>query len=219
MQRLSSSLIAEIEARTEADTFSDKALGLVLAEAKRAAQQFVDAERLATRGSADAAANTRKAVVQESEVLSLESQALSARVSSTLQRGLHAATEDLAAAQRKEKKVVPGGRGVFPAGSGAVVAGSDGVVGGSSGVVAAGSSSSGVVGGSSEVVPGSGGAFGALEQEVGAGGVEPGKGAVGGSLRVGQDGERAPTPGKGPESPSKARVHFAPGHHPGSPGG
>lgn len=166
MQRLSETLVAEIEVRAEADTFAEKTLGLVLTEAKRVAQQFADAERSATRRSTDAAASTRKAVARESEVLSLEAQALSARVSSTLQGGLHAAAEDLAAAQRKEKKVVPG--------------------------------SSGVVG--------------APARQVAAGGVD-------GSVRVGQDGERTPTPGKGSESPSKARVHFAPGRHPGSPGG
>lgn len=107
VQRLSESLVTEIEIRSEADAFVEKSLGLVLGEAKCVAQQFVDTERSATRCSADAAASARKAVAGESEVLSLESQALSARASSTLQRGLHAATEDLAAAQRKGKKVVP----------------------------------------------------------------------------------------------------------------
>lgn len=51
------------------------------------------------------------AVEEESEVLSLEAQSLAARVSATLQRGLNAATEDLAAAQqhrknRKNKKLL-----------------------------------------------------------------------------------------------------------------
>lgn len=173
MQRLSESLVAEIEARSEADTLAEKALGFVLAEAKRVAQQFVDAERSATSCAADAAASTRKAVAGESEVLSLEAQALSARVSSTMQRGLHSATEDLASAQRKEKKAVPG----------------------------------------------SGGAVAAQVQEVAAGGVESGERAVDKSTRVGQGGERAPTPGKMPESPSKTRVDFSSGHYPGSPGG
>ena len=173
MQRLSESLVTEIEIRAEADTFVEKSLGLVLRKAKRVAQQFVDSELSATRRSADAAASARKAVAGESEVLCLESQALSARVSSTLQRGLHAATEDLAAAQRKEKKVLPG----------------------------------------------SSGGVGTPAQEVAAGGVETGKGGVDESSRVGQGGERMPTPGERPEAPSRTRVHFAPGHHPGSPGG
>lgn len=43
------------------------------------------------------------AVEEEGEVLSLEAQSLAARVSATLQRGLNAATEDLAAAHQHRK--------------------------------------------------------------------------------------------------------------------
>lgn len=42
-------------------------------------------------------------MAEEGEVLSLEAQSLSARVSATLQRGLNTATDDLAAAQKKSK--------------------------------------------------------------------------------------------------------------------
>lgn len=42
-------------------------------------------------------------MAEEGEVLSLEAQSLSARVSATLQKGLNAATDDLAAAQTKSK--------------------------------------------------------------------------------------------------------------------
>ncbi len=46
-------------------------------------------------------------MAEETEVLSLEAQSLSARVSAALQRGLNAAADDLAEAKRKNKR--PGG--------------------------------------------------------------------------------------------------------------
>lgn len=49
------------------------------------------------------------AAAEEGKVLSLEAQSLSARVAATLQRGLNAATDDLAAAQRKDNKRSGGG--------------------------------------------------------------------------------------------------------------
>ena len=80
------------------------------AEQNRVTQQLIDAERSSTECSADAAATILKAVGRESEALCLESQTLSSRVASTLERGIQAATEDLAAAQRKEKRNGSGGR-------------------------------------------------------------------------------------------------------------
>ncbi|CAB1117470.1 unnamed protein product [Ectocarpus sp. CCAP 1310/34] len=100
---LSESVIADIEAREEAEAHGRKTLALVLSEAKRIANQFVDALKSADARINDAAANSKMAVGEESEVLSLEAQSLAARVSATLQRGLNAATEDLAAAQQDNK--------------------------------------------------------------------------------------------------------------------
>lgn len=51
-------------------------------------------------------------VAEETEVLSLEAQSLSAKVSAALQRGLNAATDDLVAAQRKGKRAGGGGGSV-----------------------------------------------------------------------------------------------------------
>ncbi|CAN0219820.1 unnamed protein product, partial [Ectocarpus sp. 12 AP-2014] len=100
---LSESVIADIEAREEAEAHGKKTLALVLSEAKRIANQFADALKSADARINDAAANSKMAVEEESEVLSLEAQSLAARVSATLQRGLNAATEDLAAAQQHRK--------------------------------------------------------------------------------------------------------------------
>ncbi|CAM9391209.1 unnamed protein product [Ectocarpus fasciculatus] len=100
---LSESLIADIEAREKAETHGRKTLALVTSEAKRIADQFVEALKSADKRINDAAADSKMAVEEEGEVLSLEAQSLSARVSATLQRGLNAATEDLAAAQQHRK--------------------------------------------------------------------------------------------------------------------
>ena len=51
-------------------------------------------------------------MAEETEVLSLEAQSLSARVSAALQKGLNAAADDLAAAKRKSKRT----GGASPAG-------------------------------------------------------------------------------------------------------
>lgn len=106
-QLLSESLLTEIEARHRAEALAKKIYVLVLAESKRVADQYLNAERFARTCVTDAAINARRDVAGEIEVLSLEAQALSGRVSATLQRGLNAATEDLATAQRKGNRVAP----------------------------------------------------------------------------------------------------------------
>lgn len=101
---MSESIITEVEARHKADSLAKGVLSLVLSESRRVAEQFVAAERSATRGAADSAADSRAAAAREGEVISLEAHALAKRVSSTLQRGIDGATENLASAQRKEDR-------------------------------------------------------------------------------------------------------------------
>ncbi|CAM9181300.1 unnamed protein product, partial [Scytosiphon promiscuus] len=111
---LQGSVVTEIEARHDAEVYGKEAQALVLREAKRIAEQFVEALRSATACVNDGATDAQAAVTEEGEVLVLEARSLSAQVSATLQRGLNTATEDLASAQRKDKKAArstPGERG------------------------------------------------------------------------------------------------------------
>lgn len=77
----------------------------MLAETTRVAGQFLAGARSATKRAIDRAEEERGAMVRQGDVLLLEAQALSARSSATLLRGLDAAAEDLARAQRKESVV------------------------------------------------------------------------------------------------------------------
>lgn len=57
-----------------------------------------------SHGTVLAQPKTQAEVAEETEVLSLEAQSLSAKVSAALQRGLDAAADDLVAARRKSKR-------------------------------------------------------------------------------------------------------------------
>lgn len=121
---LSGSLVSEVEARHNADTLAKKTLGFVLAQSQRVAEQFIAGERSATKRAAAAAVDARAAIERETQVLSLEAQALSQRVSATVHQGLDAAAEDLLAAQRKDKDK---GRESHPNGGSEILEG-DGVM-------------------------------------------------------------------------------------------
>eukprot|EP00903_Cladosiphon_okamuranus_P015742 g14530.t1 len=101
---LKETLVTEIEARDEAERHGKRTTSLVLSEAKRIAEQFVDVLRSADACVSKAAQDAQAEVAEETEVLSIEAQSLSAKVSAALQRALNAAADELVAAQRKGKR-------------------------------------------------------------------------------------------------------------------
>eukprot|EP00752_Nemacystus_decipiens_P008396 g7506.t1 len=107
---LSETVMTEIEHRDKAEMHRKRTTGLALSEAKRIAEQFVDALRSANGKLTQAAADAKREVAEETEVLMLEAQSLSAKVSAALQRGLNAATDDLVAARGKSTRANNGGR-------------------------------------------------------------------------------------------------------------